>query len=88
MPQGGNFYIIVTREGESIRIEFKDTGLGIPASIKDRIFEPFMSHGKDDHTGLGLAITEKIVREHNGKIWAESDLGEGAAIIIVLPTSD
>jgi signal transduction histidine kinase len=88
MPQGGNFYIIVIREGKSIRIEFKDTGLGIPASIKDRIFEPFMSHGKDDHSGLGLAITEKIVREHNGKIWAESDLGEGAAIIIVLPTSD
>jgi signal transduction histidine kinase len=88
MPQGGNFYVIVTRKGESIRIEFKDTGIGIPDSIKDRIFEPFMSHGKEDRTGLGLAIADKIVKEHNGKIWAESDLGEGSAIIIVLPAAD
>ena len=88
MPQGGNFYITVTREDGNIKIEFKDTGLGIPDSIKDRIFEPFMSHGKDDHSGLGLAIAEKIVKEHNGKIWAESDLGEGSVIIIVLPVID
>jgi len=88
MPHGGNFYVVVTREGEFIRIEFKDTGLGIPDSIKDKIFDPFMSHGKEDHTGLGLAIAEKIVKEHNGKIWAESDLGEGSTIIIVLPASD
>ena len=88
MPQGGNFYIITKREGDKIRIEFKVTGLGIPESIKDRIFEPFMSHGKKEKTGLGLAIAEKIVKEHEGKIWAESDLGEGAVFIIELPAVD
>jgi signal transduction histidine kinase len=88
MPHGGNFYVIVKREEKTIRIEFKDTGLGIPDSIKDRIFEPFMSHGKEGRTGLGLAIAEKIVKEHKGKIWAESDLGEGSVIIIVLPAID
>jgi len=88
MPQGGNFYVIVSREGVSLKIEFKDTGLGIPESIKERIFEPFMSHGKEERTGLGLAIVEKIVKEHNGKIWAESDLGEGSVIVVVLPAAD
>jgi signal transduction histidine kinase len=88
MPHGGNFYVITKRESDKIRIEFKDNGIGIPDSIKDRIFEPFMSHGNKDKTGLGLAIAEKIVKEHDGKIWAESDLGEGAVFIIVLPAVD
>ena len=88
MPQGGNFYVIVTRQDDSIKIEFKDTGIGIPESIKERIFEPFMSHGKENHTGLGLAIVEKVVKEHNGKILVDSDLGEGTSITIVLPTAD
>ena len=88
MPQGGNFYVITKREGDKIRIEFKDTGLGIPDSLKDRIFEPFMTHGKKQKSGLGLAIAEKIIKEHNGMIWTESDLGEGAVIIIALPLLD
>ena len=88
MPQGGNFYVITKREGDKIRIELKDNGLGIPDSLKDRIFEPFMTHGKKQKSGLGLAIAEKIIKEHNGMIWTESDLGEGAVIIIVLPVLD
>jgi Signal transduction histidine kinase len=88
MPQGGNFYIITKREGDKIRIELKDNGLGIPESIKDRIFEPFMTYGRKQKSGLGLAIAEKIVKEHNGMIWAENDLGEGGAITIALPVLD
>ena len=88
MPQGGNFYVITKREGDKIRIELKDNGLGIPDSLKDRIFEPFMTHVKKQKSGLGLAIAEKIIKEHNGMIWTESDLGEGAVIIIVLPVLD
>jgi signal transduction histidine kinase len=88
MPQGGNFYVITKREGDKIRIELKDNGLGIPDSLKDRIFEPFMTHGKKQKSGLGLAIVEKIIKEHNGMIWTESDLGEGAVITIVLPVLD
>jgi len=88
MPQGGNFYVITKREGDKIRIELKDNGLGIPDSLKDRIFEPFMTHGKKQKSGLGLAIAEKIIKEHNGMIWTESDLGEGTVIIIALPLLD
>jgi signal transduction histidine kinase len=85
MPQGGNFYIITKRDGDKIRIELKDNGFGIPDSIKARIFEPFMTHGKKLSSGLGLAISKKIITEHNGKIWTESEHGEGAVFIIVLP---
>ena len=88
MPQGGDFYIITKRDGDKISIELKDNGLGIPESIKDRIFEPFMTHGKKQKSGLGLAITEKIIKEHNGMIWAESDLGEGTVFTIILPVLD
>jgi signal transduction histidine kinase len=85
MPQGGNFYIITKRDGDKIHIELKDNGFGIPDSIKARIFEPFMTHGKKLSSGLGLAISKKIITEHNGKIWTESEHGEGAVFIIVLP---
>jgi signal transduction histidine kinase len=88
MPQGGNFYIVTKREGDKIRIELKDNGSGIPESIKDRIFEPFITHGKNQKSGLGLAITEKIIKEHNGMIWAESYVGEGTVFTIVLPVLD
>jgi signal transduction histidine kinase len=88
MPQGGNFYIVTKREVDKIRIELKDNGSGIPESIKDRIFEPFITHGKNQKSGLGLAITEKIIKEHNGMIWAKSCAGEGTVFIIVLPVLD
>jgi signal transduction histidine kinase len=88
MPNGGNIYITDKREGNNIKIEIKDIGFGIPDSIKDKIFEPFMTHGKKNKTGLGLTIAEKIILEHNGTIRAESDLGEGTTIIIVLPVLD
>jgi signal transduction histidine kinase len=88
MLQGGNFYIITKREKDKISITLKDTGSGIPDSIKDRIFEPFITHGKNQKSGLGLAITEKIIKEHNGTIRTESALGEGAVFTIVLPVLD
>jgi signal transduction histidine kinase len=85
MPNGGNFYITTKREGDKIRIELRDNGLGIPDSIKNRIFEPFLAHGKKQSSGLGLAITEKIITEHNGTIRAQGNIGEGAVFIIDLP---
>lgn len=85
MPKGGNFYITTRKEGDKIRIEFKDNGPGIPDSIRARIFEPFMAFGKNQKSGLGLTIAEKIINEHNGMIRAENEPGAGAVFIIVLP---
>ncbi len=85
MPDGGKILVSTKVEGRDVEISFKDNGIGIPDSIKDRIFEPFMSHGKKDGTGLGLSITKSIIENHDGRITVESDLGEGSTFIITLP---
>jgi CRP-like cAMP-binding protein len=88
MPEGGNLFITVNREGNQVKIEFIDEGPGIPSSVKEEIFEPFSTHGKQDGVGLGLSITKKIIEEHNGYIFVESELGEGTKVIINLPVAE
>lgn len=85
MPDGGNIILITKVEESHVKITVKDNGLGIPDSLKDKIFEPFMSHGKKEGTGLGLSITKKLIEDHGGNIRVESTLGEGASFIISLP---
>ncbi|MEW6702109.1 MAG: ATP-binding protein [Bacteroidota bacterium] len=87
MPEGGNIHILTKHTDKKIEIYFKDNGLGIPEGFKDKIFEPFMTYGKKEGTGLGLPITKKIVEAHNGAIRVESSIGEGAAFIISLPVT-
>lgn len=85
MPEGGVITVSTKPTADSVSIIFKDNGLGIPDSIKDKIFDPFMSHGKKEGTGLGLSITKKIVEDHGGTINVESNIGEGTEFIITLP---
>lgn len=85
MPEGGTVKISTRKDDGNIKISFKDFGLGIPDTMKEKIFEPFMSHGKKEGTGLGLSITKKLVEDHGGKIEVYSELGEGADFIITLP---
>lgn len=87
MPQGGELYITarLSEDESKILISFKDHGVGIPSSILDKVKDPFMSHGKPHGVGLGLPITEKIVKEHDGNITVESQLGEGTTVTIELP---
>ncbi|MEW6195418.1 MAG: ATP-binding protein [Bacteroidota bacterium] len=85
MPDGGTIYISTKREDKKVKIFFRDTGLGIPDMFKDKIFEPFMTHGKKEGTGLGLSITKQVVEAHTGTIQVESTLGGGATFIITLP---
>jgi signal transduction histidine kinase len=69
-----------------------DTGTGIPEELRPRIFEPFVTSGKEHGTGLGLAIAREIVRGHGGDIQIETRTdGEeegrpsGSTFIITLP---
>lgn len=87
MGEGGRLLITTKNRKNFVDISFKDNGPGIPESIKDKIFDPFMSHGKTEGTGLGLSITKKIVENHGGTISVESDLGEGANFTITLPAA-
>lgn len=85
MPGGGNLFVSTTIEDNIAAISFRDTGMGIPLSLIDRIFEPFMSQGKKNGVGLGLPIAEKIIKEHNGTITVESNLGEETIFTIKIP---
>ena len=76
------------RSGEAIRIEVEDTGAGIPANLIERIFNPFFTtKPTGSGTGLGLSISLGIVREHEGKIWAENAQQGGARFLVELPVS-
>jgi signal transduction histidine kinase len=70
--------------GDFIEIAVADTGPGIAPEHLDRIFEPYFTT-REGGTGLGLALTHKIVEEHGGRIRAESEVGSGTTFIITLP---
>jgi signal transduction histidine kinase len=82
--QSGTIHIAATLNGESIRLDLKDDGPGIPDSIRERLFEPFISQGKPGGTGLGLAIARAIVEAHGGKI-SLANSADGASFVILLP---
>lgn len=85
MPNGGEFKIKVEEHDGQVCFQFSDTGPGIPEEIRPRLFEHFVSAGKEDGTGLGLAVVKKIVDEHGGSIEAESPPEGGACFKISLP---
>jgi signal transduction histidine kinase len=66
-------------------LSVRDNGPGIPAQIKDRIFEPFATYGKIGGTGLGLAIVKNVITAHRGKIALETQAGQGTEFLIRLP---
>ena len=81
------------RNGDAIRIEIEDTGGGIPPNLIERIFNPFFTtKPTGSGTGLGLSISLGIVREHEGKIWAENATQSagpgGARFIVEVPVSE
>lgn len=66
-------------------LSVRDNGTGIPDEIKDRLFEPFVTHGKQGGTGLGLAIVRNVVTAHRGKIAVETQAGQGTEFLIRIP---
>jgi signal transduction histidine kinase len=66
-------------------VRVRDNGSGVPAVIRDTLFEPFVSCGKVNGTGMGLAIVSKIVRDHGGEAAVESSTSEGTSLLIRLP---
>jgi len=82
----GKVKISTQKQGESeVLITVDDNGAGIPENIRKRIFDVFFSTKGSQGTGLGLAVTKKIIEEHGGNIEVQSSEGEGTKFVIRLP---
>jgi signal transduction histidine kinase len=84
MEGGGTLRIVCDSEDDDLMISVADTGKGIPKRIRTRIFEPFVTAGKDMGTGLGLYSVKKIVDEHGGRIELQSSR-KGTTFSVYLP---
>ncbi|MEK7271382.1 MAG: ATP-binding protein, partial [Nitrospirota bacterium] len=84
MPHGGVLKITTSIRNNTVVTNVSDTGIGIPDKNIDKIFTLFFST-KDRGLGLGLAIVQRIVEGHGGKISCSSKVGEGTSFEIVLP---
>ena len=83
MPKGGRLTIRVTGEEGGVRIAVTDTGVGIAAQDRAKLFEPFFTT-RPEGTGLGLSVSYAIARAHGGHIDVESSPGEGTTFTVVL----
>jgi signal transduction histidine kinase len=85
MPKGGTIYIRAHFNDQEVVTEIEDSGRGIAPEIIGRLFEAFATFGKAKGTGLGLSITQKIVEDHQGRIWARNSERGGAVFAFALP---
>lgn len=88
-PEGGKVDVFTKTDDQNLYVSVKDNGIGIPKEYHDKIFEKFVQVKKDINdsmgTGLGLAIAKKIIENHNGRIWVESEEGKGSTFTFTLP---
>lgn len=85
LKPGGRVRIDWVKNREKLEISISDNGPGIPESIRNSLFEPFVTSGKDNGTGLGLAVAKKIIEDHGARLSFESVSGLGTTFKIELP---
>ncbi|MHB8773246.1 MAG: ATP-binding response regulator [Syntrophales bacterium] len=86
MPSGGELFVKTALGAGTVLIVVRDTGLGIPAEVKGRIFDAFFTtKAKVKGAGLGLSVCYGIIKGHGGEIKVESEVGKGTSFIISLP---
>jgi len=84
MPEGGELTVSAAFAGGVFRLTFTDRGTGIAPDDLDKIFQPYFTT-KEAGIGLGLAITERIIKEHGGEIQVESQPGAGTTFTVIMP---
>ena len=90
-PPGKNIFVRLKKEAGAVRCEVQDEGPGLSAEDQKKLFGKFARlsakpTGGEHSTGLGLSIVKKMVEAMNGKVWCESEPGEGALFVVQLPT--
>jgi signal transduction histidine kinase/CheY-like chemotaxis protein len=90
-PEGGRITVSITDAGPVVAVTVTDTGVGIAAADHERVFEEFQQVGDPDRhragTGLGLALTRRLVEAHGGDISVESEPGRGSSFTVRLPAA-
>lgn len=84
MRSGGKVLIRSQTDHDSVLVRVDDTGPGISAGVRTRLFQPFVTSGKKNGLGLGLALSRQTLLDHGGDIWVEGD-GPGARFCLRLP---
>jgi signal transduction histidine kinase len=84
MPEGGELILSAARQNGQVVVDVVDTGKGIPPEAIDKIFNAYYT-SKKGGTGLGLAMTQRIVKEHGGELTVKSELGKGTDFTLRLP---
>ncbi len=89
-PQGATIFVNLEKKNDEIELSVKDNGIGIPDSIKDKVFDIFTEAKRfgtsgEQPYGLGLSISKQIVEAHGGRIWFRSEDGVGTTFHVALP---
>jgi signal transduction histidine kinase len=83
----GKIDIEMRRNGHNLEIRIEDNGPGIADVVRDRLFEPFVSHGKENGTGMGLTVVQKILQDHGGDVAVEQTSASGTTFRVTIPLS-
>jgi signal transduction histidine kinase len=81
----GRVLVTIGRSGSSVTIAVSDNGPGIAEPIREKLFHPFVSYGKENGTGLGLTVVQKIVQDHGGKVLMERTADARTVFRITIP---
>ena len=90
-PGGGEISVSARSEGDSVLVGVRDHGLGISPDDRAKLFQPFqrletqLSGTAIQGVGLGLVVCRRLVEAHGGRIWVESELGQGSTFYFTLP---
>ena len=91
-PEGGSIVVASAQVDGDMQVSVTDTGPGIAAEDRERIFEEFQQTDvglqQREGTGLGLALSKRLVELHGGRIWVESELGHGSRFVFTLPIEE
>ena len=91
-PAGGAVDVRATRANGEVSVSVADTGPGIAAEDLRRVFEEFQQTEagieRGEGTGLGLALSKRLVELHGGRIWVDSEIGRGSTFVFTLPARD
>jgi len=91
-PAGGSVTVAATRVDGEVQVSVTDTGPGIAPADQERIFDEFQQTDvgvqQGEGTGLGLALSKRLVELHGGRIWVESEPGHGSRFVFALPSDE